>query len=74
MLCEVKVIYVSYVNKLYFPGKSICTPVLTQTNLFIWRFLFSLDLFFTSLLFEGHFMLCYKENKSRQIVRAMANF
>ena len=62
VLCDVKVIYVSYVNKLYFPGKSVCTPILTQTDLFICRFLFSLStLFCFTLVCEGHFMLCYKE-------------
>ena len=54
---DVKVIYVSYVNKLYFLGKSVCTHVLTQTNLFICRFLFGLSTFFS---LHGHFMLFYR--------------
>ena len=33
VLCDVKVIYVSMLNKLYFPRKNVCTrAVLTQTN------------------------------------------
>ena len=61
VLCDVKVIYVSYVNKLYFPGKSVCTHVLTQTNLFSFRFLFGFSTFFRfTLVCEGHFMLCYQ--------------
>ena len=58
MLCDVKVIYVSYVNKLYFLGKSVCAHVLTETNLFICRFLFDLSAFFS---LHGYFMLRYKE-------------
>ena len=44
--------------QLYFLGKSVCTHVLTQTNLFICRFLFGLSTFFS---LHGHFMLFYRE-------------
>ena len=62
MLCDVKVIYVSYVNKFYFcKGASLLLSSRRQICSFAVLFPVSQPFFHFSLVYEGHFTLCFEE-------------